>query len=166
MKKLLIIMLALLTSLALYSENMNKTEIAGVELEWIIENEDLLVTLSAETDGWIAVGFDPENKMKGANIIIGYVTEQGEVILEDHYGNTQISHKSDISSGGSTDLEIIEGSESGGRTTITFTIPLNSGDDYDKALLPDSSIKVIAAYGNRDNVTTKHRNRGTGFITL
>jgi len=150
----------------IYSETGNTTEIAGVTVQWSVESEKVNITITGETDGWIAFGIEPENKMKDASIYIGYVTEDGEIVLEDHYGNTQISHKSDIQLGGTSDVEIIDGYERNGITSISFKIPLNSGDEYDKSLIPGSQYKIIAAMGRRDDLTSRHTNRGTGQLEL
>ena len=128
-----------------------------VRLDWILEGSDITVTVSAPTDGWIAVGFEPAMAMKDADIIIGYVSE-GEAFLRDDWGDGPTSHKPDVELGGTDDLTAVSGTESEGSTTLTFTIPLNSGDEYDRALAAGTTVKVILAYGRggADDYTSHH----------
>lgn len=159
-------LLFLLSFFPLALTAQESTEIAGVTLEWERSGDQLIMTISAETEGWIAVGFDPEKKMRGANILIGYVDEDGSVILEDHYGHSQFNHRSDESLGGSSDVQILEGSETNGVSTIRFSIPLNSGDEYDKVLVPGQEHKVITAWGQGDRMTVRHNGRGSSSLIL
>lgn len=137
----------------------------GITLRWKIETGDLRVKVRAPTTGWIAVGFNPSQMMKDANIIIGYVSN-GTATIRDDYGISTISHESDITLGGRDDVRDKAGSESTGITEISFTIPLNSGDDYDRTLLAAMRYLVILAYGNQDNFTVQHSVRTIVQIQL
>ena len=53
----------------------HKIEAEGISFAWTIEGDLIHVRLSAKTEGWVAVGFDPEDVMAGADIIIGMVTD-------------------------------------------------------------------------------------------
>jgi hypothetical protein len=117
-----------------------------VDLTWEVGNGDVAVSVTAPTDGWVAVGFEPSMAMKDANIIIGYVSG-GEVFISDDWGDGPTSHKPDIDLGGTNDVTDASGSESGGSTTLSFTIPLDSGDGYDRILTPGATVKVLLAYG-------------------
>lgn len=138
---------------------------AGVTVQWMVDETMLNVQVSAPTDGWIAVGFDPTNKMKDANIIIGFVKD-GVVMLRDDYGIGQVRHGADVDNGGTDNLSNVEGGETDGATTIRFTIPLDSGDALDKVLVPGQSYKMIAAQGSKDDFGTIHAKRGSVEIIL
>lgn len=118
-------------------------------LEWERDGDVIAVTMSAPTTGWIAVGFEPSSAMKDADIVIGYV-EAGEVFLRDDWGDGYISHRADEDLGGSSNVTMIEGFEENGVTTISFSIPENSGDRYDIDLSEIVARKVIVAYGPQD----------------
>ena len=137
-----------------------------ITLTYEIEEEYLLVTVKAPTEGWVAVGFKPERAMQGANIIIGYVEEDGTVVVEDHYGTRPVAHRSDESLGGTRDVERIEGSETGGYTELSFAVPMQSDDEYDVVLAAGETFPVLLAYGGRDDVRTKHQVRTIVEITL
>ena len=155
------------------SDGYAETASSGITLKWKVEGNLLHLKVSAETTGWVAVGFDPVNRMEGANIIIGYV-EDGAAYIRDDYAYTIVSHDSDESQGGTDDVTNPAGTESGGVTEISFTIPLDSGDAYDKPLVPGNAYNVILARGpdasdtddSGDNFTKYHQSRTMVQITL
>jgi hypothetical protein len=115
----------------------------------------LSVQLTAPTTGWVAVGFDPDSIMLGANILIGYVASSTTFIRDD-FGTHMTSHNADTLLGGTDDVTIDGGQEAGGETTIEFTIPMNSGDMYDTVLEPGNIYPVIMAMGVGDDFTSMH----------
>lgn len=117
----------------------------------------LRVTLTAPTTGWVAVGFDPSEFMQDANLIIGYI-DQAAGFVRDDYGTGLTTHAADMSLGGTSDVQLLSGSESGGNTTISFRIPYNSGDQYDKVLQEGQTYTIIFAYGadGMDGFTSAH----------
>ena len=119
--------------------------------------DSLNITISAPTDGWVAVGFEPSRAMKDADIYIGYV-ENGRVFFRDDFGTGNTSHASDESLGGTSGFTSIEGSENAGVTSISFTIARDSGDPHDKVITPGGSYRVIVGYGpeGSDDFTTYH----------
>ena len=104
--------------------------------EWKIEesSSSLRVVVTAYTTGWVAVGFEPASYMEGANLLIGYV-ENGTVFMRDDFGTGQVTHDADTNLGGTSDIEVIGGSEMGNETKLEFRIPMDSGDQYDKILV-------------------------------
>lgn len=149
------------------ADGFKRIDAGGVQFDWKVDGDQLEVVLSADTTGWVAVGFEPSRMMRDANILIGYVAG-GEVTVEDHFGNNLTAHRPDVDLGGSRDLIVIGGSESDGRTEIHFSIPLDSGDDYDQPLTAGSEHNLIYAYGadGEDNTRRKHQERGSFTITL
>lgn len=165
MKKILFISLILL-NISIYSEDREWKKYLldkDFTLELSIDSENLYIKASANTTGWIAVGFEPTKMMKGSDIIIGYVTDDGAVI-EDHYGNGYTSHKSDELLGGANNVTLIGGSQKEGVTTVEFSIPLNSKDQYDKGLIPGGEYKLIYATGKKDNIKSRHNFRASQVI--
>ncbi len=151
------VLLGLVASAA-YAQTWQEKEVDGFTLRWATMPGDMLsVELTGPTTGWVAAGFDPEMMMNGANLIIGYVSGSTPS-LRDDYGVANTGHQSDTSLGGTDDVTVDGGSESGGETTIEFTIPLDSGDSYDKPLVPGSTYDVILARGpnGSDDFTTYH----------
>jgi hypothetical protein len=135
-------------------------------LRWKIEGKNLIMTLTAKTTGWISVGFDPSSIMRDADIIILAVDASGKVLAEDHYGTSPTGHKKDTDIGGQENVTVISGEEKNGSTTVTFSIPLDSGDSKDKVLFAGKKVKVILASSTKDGFTSKHNKKGKVEITL
>lgn len=140
---------------------------------WRTDENHLYGQISAPTKGWVAVGFGSTEKMKDANIIIGYVDAEGNVHVRDDFGVRTTLHKADDEledkSGEKDNLNnIIEGSgaETDDKTEIHFTIPLDSGDSKDTKLVPGETYQVILAYGEKDNFKYGHKVRATTEIEL
>ncbi len=128
-----------------------------LEFRWLVEDETLKVEVTAPTTGWVAVGFDPSRAMKDADFIFGFVKD-GELQISDHFGSGAFSHEADTELGGTDDIISASGKEADGSTTMEFTIPLNSGDEYDVDLSTGQEHTVLFAYGpdGADDFSTKH----------
>jgi hypothetical protein len=149
-------------------EYAHQAEGAGVTLYWSNDAEFLYAGMSAQTTGWVAVGFDPQEAMLGANYIFGYV-QDGTLFLEDMYGTKRAgtdSHPPDEQLGGANDILESAGREEGGVTVIEFKIPLDSGDAYDKPLAPGGSYVALLAIGGSDDFDSYHTERGGTQIAL
>ena len=146
-----------------------QTSAANVTLEYRVtdDSQSLEVKVTANTTGWVSAGFNPTTVMRNANIIIGYVSGTTASIRDD-YGVSNTSHASDVGLGGTSDVTLIGGTESGGSTMLHFSIPLNSGDQYDRELQIGQSYPVILARGanNADNYSGMHADAGISTITL
>ncbi|NLI99382.1 PKD domain-containing protein [bacterium] len=144
-----------------------KVEASGITLEWRVDGTNLDIRLFAPTRGWVAVGFDPTTSMKDANFIIGYV-QGSDVFISDQYGNSNFSHEPDADAQGSNNITSKQGQETGTGTRISFTIPLDSGDPRDRALVAGQTYKVLLAYGpdNADEFTTKHATKTSVNIKI
>jgi len=137
-----------------------------MSLEWRLDGDRIHVRVTAWTAGWVAVGFNPADRMEDANIIIGYVMN-GRTEIQDHFGVRPQQHLSDAANGGRNDLTASGGSEAHGRTSLWFTLPLESGDANDGRIDPQKPTKVILAYGpDRDNVSSRHVFRTTLHVNL
>lgn len=153
-------------SVAQSAEYQHSLTAEKMTFDWSVEGEQLAVKLSAPTTGWVAVGFNPSNKMKDSNIVIGYV-KKGKVKIVDHFGTAATQHKGDKKIGGAENVTVVGGSEEGDTTTIEFSIPLNSGDEKDGVIDPNADTTVILAYGpERDSFRMKHKFNATIVVNL
>ncbi len=156
--KMLLVSIVLLAASFAFAQDWQEIVVDGFTLNWATVPGDLLsVKLSAPTTGWLSVGFDPSQAMLDANIIIGYV-ESSTAVLRDDFGWQMTSHRADTLLGGTHDLTVDGGSEAAGETEIQFTIPLNSGDSYDRELMIGNTYTVIFARSanGEDNFTAPH----------
>lgn len=138
----------------------------GVTFAWKVDGDTLHAKISAKTKGWVAVGFNPVKQMQGGNYILGYV-KGDKVEVTDHFGNKSVNHSADEKLGGTSDVTLVGGSEKGGTTTIEFTIPMDSGDEYDSVLSADGDTVVVLAYGPpRDSFKARHRKQAKKTVNL
>jgi hypothetical protein len=149
-------------------EYPHTVEAAGVTFHWVNDGENLYAAMAAETGGWVAVGFDPQSRMQGANYVFGYV-QDGGTFIQDMFGTRPTgpgSHPPDEELGGTNDVLEYAGREEGGVTVVEFKIPLDSGDEYDKPLSAGASYSIILAWGSQDDFGAPHSARGSAEITL
>lgn len=135
------------------------------KLYWTILGENISIGLYGKTDGWIAIGIEPTVIMKHADIIFGWVTDDGEVGMLDCYSTgTTGPHPPDIELGGTSNIGEFAGSEENGWTSIEFTRELSTGDKYDNKIEKEGGVKIIWALGSSDDYTYKHTDRGGGIV--
>ncbi|MFH2091476.1 MAG: DOMON domain-containing protein [Pseudomonadota bacterium] len=172
MKKIGSIWMAVFLSMVLFlfsasaMEYQHKLEVKNMQFSWTVEGENIHVMLSAETTGWVAIGFDPEDAMQGANIIIGAVKD-GQFKVEDHYGDRKRGHTSDEELGGKNNVLNPSGTEEGGITTISFTLPLKADEKWDKPINSSGITRIMLAYGaGQDSFKSRHPYRTVYDIDL
>lgn len=137
-------------------------EATGMTVYWHNDASTLTVGLMSPGNGWLSIGFGPERQMQGANIIIASI-QDGVLSIEDHYGSSPIAHKKDSVD----DILRAAGSELEGSSVVEFAIPLDSGDDQDKALVAGEEVVIILAYhASSDGLTARHSKRSTSAILL
>lgn len=136
-----------------------------VEIHWGHDAESLWVAVRGKTTGWVAVGFDPEKQMKGANFLLAYVHDDSTA-FRDAYGSGRFKHQPDTELGGKDNILECRGKEEKGVTTVEFKIPLDSGDQYDKPLKPKEEYPVLLGLGKKDDFRKKHFLKAKAKITL
>jgi cytochrome c oxidase subunit 2 len=134
---------------------------------WIVEGPQLHVKLEAATSGWVGIGFNPVDRMKGANFVLGAVV-QGKVLVTDEYGTGYSKHGSDSTRGGRMDVKNVYGQEADGVTQIGFSIALDTGDEADTVILPqsDDTVVLLAHSAGLDSFSARHSFRGTYRVNL
>ena len=147
-------------------EYPHQTSVSGVDVYWSNDAEQLRIGLVSPGTGYVAIGFDPEDRMKGANYIIAFVQE-GELSIRDDFGTEPIAHTQDTNRGGLDNILASAGSEWPDQTVVEFVIPLDSGDPHDKVLVPGMTYPILVSYHDlRDGFSARHSGRGSGEITL
>lgn len=147
--------------------NGGSITVDGIDLTWKPEGQNLHVTVKAPTTGWVAVGFDPSLGMMDANLILAYVAG-GNVVARDDFGTAVNSHDADTNLGGVDNVMNPTGAETAGSTEVSFTIPLDSGDTYDRKLVVGQTYRVLLAYGpnGADDFTIQHAVRTAANIRI
>ena len=147
-------------------EYAHRTDAGGFEVHWSNDLNYLRVGLVSPGTGYVAIGFDPDHKMRGADFIVAAV-ENGRLMIRDDYGDGPIHHTADTLLGGTDDVIEAAGKERDGRTTVEFVIPLVTRDEYDKTLVPGETYNILVAYHDTiDSFATRHSRRGSGMMRL
>lgn len=148
---------ALISGPAVADDYAHKITDKKVHFEWTVKGTSIDIRISAPTTGWVGIGFNPSEMMKDANFIVGYVKD-GTAEVRDDYGKTNRTHESDTKDGGTDNVTAVSGNEANGTTTLSFTIPLNSGDSKDRPLDVNGDTTVLLAYGSgRDGFKSRHK---------
>ena len=127
------ILLAAIVSGVSAEDYVHEVKAKKMTFSWKIDGDTLAAKISAKTKGWVGIGFNPSEKMKGADFILGYV-KKGKAKIIDEYGVDKSKHSSDKKLGGAVDTILVAGTEEDGITTLEFTIPLKSADKYDTVI--------------------------------
>jgi len=147
-------------------EYAHAMEAGGFRVYWTNDTIVLRVGLLSPGTGFVAIGFDPDRRMQGANFIIAAV-RNGQMEIRDDYGTGPVSHGPDIENGGDDNILAAAGRELNGQTTVEFVIPLDSGDRFDKPLEPGQTYGILVSFHNTsDSLSARHSQRGTGEIQL
>ena len=161
------LMLCATVTIAGVTEYKHEVKDKKISFAWTIDGDNLAVKLVAETDGWVGIGFNPVEQMKGANFILGYVKD-GKAKIIDDFGNDKTKHSSDKKLEGTMDAVLVGGTEVDGVTTIEFTIPLASEDIKNDGKIDfEGDTTVLLGYGaGRDSFKSKHKYRSTWSVNL
>jgi hypothetical protein len=141
-------------------------------LHWRVENDTIIIAMEGKTTGWVAIGIEPSDKMKDADMIFGWVTDSGLADILDCYSTGPTGpHPPDTDLGGTSDILCYGGTESAGITTIEFKRLLATGDeDFDQIIPSNGEITVIWALGPNDDFGAQHErsnnNRGYGKVDI
>lgn len=132
-------------------------------LYWTIDEEAgvIYLGLKSPASGWVAIAFAPTGpRMKGGDILIGYVDENGEVFARDDYAHEVVSHTADTELGeGTDDILTKAGSRTPeGGTILEFVRPLTASDPYDKPIVP-GRMRVQLAYSEVADFESYHTAR-------
>lgn len=130
-----------------------------VILYWTFTDTALFVAASMQTRGWVAIGFGPEEVMRDADMVIGWVETDGTAHILDCFSTgTYGPHPPDVKLGGEDQLISRGAAEKDGVTTVEFSRPVRAVDAFDKDAAP--GVSVIWSYANDDNFDSAHSEAG------
>ena len=124
--------------------------------------------VSYATTGWVGIGFGKTGLMEGSHIVLGFVAE-GKATVIDQFGYQGHKHVSEEKVGGKDSLTARGGTFADGKTTITFSMPLNTGNPKDPVLVGGETFKVLLANGGDDETdldTGYHQRTGRIVVDL
>ncbi|MDQ1261038.1 MAG: hypothetical protein QG575_219 [Euryarchaeota archaeon] len=138
-----------------------------MEISWKNDQEYIYLALNASTDGWLAIGFEPLEWMKNADIIMASVQAGKALALDEYCTGNYGPHSEDTMLGGTNDIAEFAGRKEAGRTVFELKRRLDTGDKFDKAFSPGQAISIIWALSNNPDISFKHNVAfGEGIMTL
>ncbi len=138
-----------------------------MEISWKNDQEYLYLAMNASTDGWLAIGFEPQEWMKDADIILASVQGSKAIVLDEYCTGNYGPHIEDSMLGGTNDIVEFGGSKVAGRTIVELKRKLDTGDKFDKAFSPGQAISIIWALSDSPDISLKHNVAyGEGIMTL
>ncbi|XP_047468824.1 DBH-like monooxygenase protein 1 [Penaeus chinensis] len=133
---------------------------------WEPKDKEIIFEVQVRTQGYVGLGFSPNGGMKGADVVLGWVADDGKVMLQDCYATDYTMPKIDKSQ----DVELLGGYQNDTHTVLRFSRPLDSCDADEDRKLTSDTIRLIWAYGREDpdeeGVVKMHDVRGTKSLYL
>lgn len=153
-------------SLKLYSPTRQGYTGGVMTISWKIDDEHLYMALNGSTRGWLAIGFEPSEWMKDADMLLAVVGGSARVLDEYSTGNYG-PHIDDTMLGGTYDILEHGGRSYDTNTVVEFRRKLETGDRFDKVLRPEQSVSIIWAMSESMDPSVKHNIAyGEGIIYL
>lgn len=144
----------------------SKQQVFGdLEIYSRVDGDVVRIAMKAKTDGYVALGFDPSERMKDADIVLGGVKE-GKAFLYDMYSTGVTGpHPPDEQQGGKSDIAVFGAGKIDGVTVVEFERKLVTGDAKDKPIKIGDN-KIIWAIGDSPDIAARHVKRGGGVLKL
>ena len=137
------------------------------QISWRHEGAQYHFGLVARTVGWLAIGFDPEDAMQGADMIVGWVDDQGAAYVLDCYSTGAFGpHPPDTELGGTADILAFAGTQDSEMTVVEFSRRAAVDDRFDKPVPSDGEVQVVWAFANGDDFDEKHDTSGIVVLNM
>ncbi|MHC1679809.1 MAG: DOMON domain-containing protein [Methanomassiliicoccales archaeon] len=136
-------------------------------LRWHVQGDTVFFAMSAITDGYLSIGFDPEFLMKDADLVVGWVNGTGDAFIVDAYSTGQFGPVVlDTELGGTDDILGSAGVVREGWTVVEFSRALSTGDHFDKDISLVGEIVVMWAIGGVFDPATMPEDGGMVTIAM
>jgi len=129
---------------------MKTIEKNGMTVSWQFRGDQIEIEVFAPTQGWVAIGFNESDQLKGTNLIMGNV-KANHTKVSDRYIVDFGDHRSIETLNGINHLSEIKGEESKKGTTLQFNVCRKAKDKYHFDLVKDNSINLLLAYSQADD---------------
>lgn len=145
-------------------EYANHLDLGTFRLFWSSSEDTIRIAMQADTQGWVAVGFQPGRRMRDADIVFGMMVDGVATVLDSYSTGDFGPHSADVNQGGADDLLSSGGVRTDSMTTFEFERSLDTGDARDVSLQRGVATQLIWSYGSSDNEKMQHSTRGYADI--
>lgn len=121
-----------------------------MDVEWSYAKERVHFKISAPSNGWLAIGFNPKPGLTGSYLIMARI-KNGEAEVVEHYTLSPGNYKSLESLGEKNLVKNQKGKESKNFTEIEFSLPENSKTKYRYDLNSGHEYNLIMAFSLEDD---------------
>lgn len=129
---------------------------AGVNIEYGLMEDSVVITMAYETEGYVAIGIDPsDGGMTNADMYVGRF-EGGVPVIEDRYALGTFTPELDSTT---QDATLVQASREGSITSFTFVRPLDTLDPDQDNVIEDRTMPMVWAMGSADSFDY-HSSRG------
>lgn len=147
------------------NEYTRMQQIGNLQVFTRLDGDLISIAMRAKNNGYLALGIRPENKMQGADVIIGALSSSQAKITDDYATGAFGPHPADVQLGGTDDILNPSGGNQNGWTVFEFRRKLSTGDSRDKDLAPGDN-PVLWSIGGSADTTIHHNNRGYATLNL
>lgn len=153
-------------SMGEYSKNLSLSGGRYV-VSWRNDGDTLYMGLAGRAEGFVAIGFEPTQAMKDADMVMGWVSRGEATVLDLYSTGVYGPHPPDEELGGADDILEAGGREADGWTVIEFKRKMDTGDRFDRTLNPGQTVDIIWSMSSTDSLDIRHNvGRGEARISL
>jgi hypothetical protein len=167
MKRIILIACSMLTFFACRAQQKNMQTISQnrMTVTWYHQNERIYFGISAPTEGWVAIGFNFSDDIKGTYLLMGNVINDKPNVVE-HYTISAGNYKPLTAFAVPSQVQHIEGIENKNNTLLNFSVPVKANSKYQKDLSPGLKYIMHIAYSREDDFQHHSMMRTTVNISL
>jgi hypothetical protein len=147
------------------NEYASHQTIGDLEVYTRLAGDSVMFGLTANTQGYLSLGIDPDGSMRDVDMIMCSVID-GVAVVGDLCGSGKHwPHPADMDSGGKMDITDISGNRKDLTAVFEFKRKLDTGDSRDKTLKIGENM-VVWAVGLYNDFATPHCRRGRGSLVI
>ncbi|XP_069961322.1 DBH-like monooxygenase protein 1 [Cherax quadricarinatus] len=133
---------------------------------WTPMNDKIVIEVQVATLGYVGLGFSPNGGMRGSDVVIGWVDDQGQLHFQDRYAFALLTPSIDASQ----DYRLLGGYQNDTHTVIRFSRPWTTCDTHHDLQLTGDTARVVWSYDEHDPTSSErlamHDHRGSRSLYL
>jgi DOMON domain len=122
----------------------------GMSVRWAFSGDQVEFTLSAPTQGWLAIGFNESDALPGTYLVMGRV-QAGKAEVVEHKTLAPGDYRPLHTLGGQASVSGVTGRETSSETVLRFCLPQWVADGLHRRLVPGSRWSLLLAYSREDD---------------
>ena len=87
------------------NEYLGEMKYGNFEIRWLTDDDTVYFGIRVKTGGWVAVGFNPGDRMKDADMVLGFIIDGLTTVSDQYSTGTFGPHNPDIELGEDTTIQ-------------------------------------------------------------